>query len=164
MQTFNYHNLPVEMESVSNVTATNSVDLGTVRVVGGEEYVYVYNAGLDVIGQGQLAVLSCNSGYSVTASAITAFDLPMGFVKHTTITTGAYGWLLTRGFTKVQNGMVSTALALRDVITPASLGGVQVYFTATLCTGPIIGTVVSACASGASANSQALAYVRCFGS
>lgn len=163
-QTFNYHALPVEMESVSAVTATNSVDLGTVRVTGGAEYVYVYNAGADVIGLGQIAVLSCNSGYSVTASSITGFDLPIGVCANATIATGSYGWLMTRGFTRVQNGMASTVLALRDVIAPAALGGVQTVLTPTLTTGPYIGSIVSACASGSCALSLALAYVRCFGS
>jgi hypothetical protein len=172
MQTLLPQGLPVEFESVSNVTATNSVNLGEVRMVNGEEYLYVYNAGVQQISQGQCAVLSANSGFSVTVSSVTGYDYVIGFAKHATITTGGYGWLVTRGFTKVQNAMASTALAVGDPIVVAGQGGVQGLNVSTtaLCgnvgmlaaIGPL-GVVVSACASGASANSLAVAYVRCYG-
>lgn len=171
MQSFLVHGLPAEMESVSNVTATNSVNLGEVRFTKGEEYVYVYNAGPQQISQGQLAVLSANSGFSVTVSSVTGYDYVFGVAKNATITTGAYGWLLTRGFTQIQNAMQSTALVVGDPVFVAGQGGVQNLNVSTtaLCglTGlfgiPPLGVVVSACASGASANSLAQAYVRCFG-
>lgn len=159
MQTFLPQGLPVEFESVSSVTATNSVNLGEVRFVNGEEYLYVYNAGAQQIVPGQFAVLSANSGYSVTQSSITGWDFPMGFVKHTTITTGAYGWLLTRGFTVIQNAMASTALAISDLIAPAAGGKVQTYTTPSLVTGVPFGYVVGSAVSAGSG----LAYVKCFG-
>lgn len=171
-QTFSYHaNGPIAFESVSAVTATNSVDLGTVRTQGGETYVYVYNAGAQQISVGRCAVLSANSGFSVTVSSVTGYDIPMGFAKHATITTGAYGWLLVRGFTTVKNEMASTAMALGDPIVVAANGGMQQLNVSTtaLCGAvgligvPAVGIVVSACASGGTGSSMALAFVRCFG-
>lgn len=172
-QTFSsIHGLPAEQESVSNVTATNSVDIGTVRFFNGEEYVYVYNAGADQISKGQVAVLSLNSGFSVTASSTTGYDIAFGVCKHSTITTGAYGWLITRGFTTVTNGMASTALAAADPLFLATGGKAQNLNVSTtaLCGQvgligiPAFGYVVSACGSGGTGTSQCLAYVRCWGS
>jgi len=170
----NYQALPIEVESVSNVTATNSVDLGTVRVYNGEEYVYVYNAGPQSITVGQCAFMSANSGFSVTVTAtVDGGDFPIGFVKHTAIGTGAYGWLITRGFTSVQNGMTSTAITIGDLLIPAAAGAVRKQPAVGLGTSlsqttvffaPYIGTVVSGCASGGTGSSVGVAYVRCFGS
>lgn len=162
MQTFLPQGLPIEMESVSNVTATNSVNLGETRFINGEEYIYVYNAGVQQISQGNFAVLSANSGYSVTVSSVTNYDLPIGFVKHTTITTGAYGWLLTKGFSKVlMTGNQSATTS--DILFPGTQGTVGVLGqAASSITGTIlqpIGYVVSGGASG----SSALAFIRAYG-
>jgi hypothetical protein len=168
MQTFEVHALPVEMESVSNVTATNSVNLGETRVFRGEEYLYVYNAGTGSIAVGQFAVLSANSGYSVTVSSITSFDYPMGFAKHAAIPAGSYGWLITRGFTSV-NFASNTGGALSDLLYPgafgnvASLGKVTASLTCSIVYQPI-GYLVSAAATiGTATQTSGLAYVRCYG-
>lgn len=173
-QTFNFHSVgPIEFESVSNVTATNSVDLGTVKTQGGEEYVYIYNGGSVTAPVGQAMVLSHNSGYTLTVSSTTQYDIAFGVVKHTGIGNAQYGWLMTRGFTTVTNGMASTALAVGDPIYLGAAGKAiavaQTYTTAlsqlTLVQGiQAYGVIVSACASGGTGSSQALAYVRCFGS
>lgn len=162
MQTFLPHGLPVEMESVSNVTATNSVNLGETRFFGGEEYLYVYNAGAQQISIGNFAVLSACSGYSVTVSSVTNYDLPIGFVKHATLTTATYGWLMTRGFTKVQMTANQSATT-SDILFPGTQGTVGVLNQAvSSITGTIlqpIGYVVSGAATG----SSAFAYVRGYG-
>jgi hypothetical protein len=93
-------------ESVSAVTATPSVPLGTRRMENGNEYVYVYNIGVTaVVGRGMIC--SLNSGYSVTVSAALG-NLAFGVVQNASLTTEAYGWLLTRGFGKVQMGDTAT--------------------------------------------------------
>ena len=89
---------PIRFESVSAVTATNTVDLGTRAVDGGNEYVYVYNAGNSQISKGFAAVLSATTGYSVTVSSTTQVDIALGMVKNATLTTGTYGWLMIKGF------------------------------------------------------------------
>lgn len=159
--------LPVEVESVSNVTLTNSVNLGEVRFVNGEEYVYVYNAGGASITVGYCAVMSANTGFSVTVTSVSGYDYPIGFVKHATIVTAGYGWLLTRGFTTVRNGMASTALVQGDPLIVAANGAVQAYAVSTtaICgiTGAFaqapIGVVLQATGSAGAG----YAYVRCFG-
>jgi hypothetical protein len=94
-----YSASPILFESISAVTATPSVDVGTVRTHDGEKYVYVYNAGGAATGTGVglSRPASCAAGmYSCSASSISG-DLCIGFVKHATIGAAQYGWALTRG-------------------------------------------------------------------
>lgn len=162
MQTLLPQGLPVEVESVSNVTLANSVNLGETRFVNGEEYLYVYNAGVQQISQGQFAVLSANSGFSVTVSSVTGYDMPMGFVKHTTLTTGTYGWLLSRGFTKVQLGTNNSATT-SDVLFPGAGGLVGTLGQAQSSVTGLVYQPIGYVVSGAASGSSALAYVRCYG-
>jgi hypothetical protein len=94
-------NAPIFFESVSAVTATPTIEVGTVREEGDEKYIYVYNNGNSQISVGQGAVVSGVTGYSVTVSSTTMVDLAVGVAKHATLTTGTYGWLMTRGFAPV---------------------------------------------------------------
>lgn len=162
MQTFLPQGLPVEVETVSNVTATNSVNPGETRFINGEEYLYVYNAGVQQISVGNFAVLSANSGYSVTVSSITQYDFPIGIVKHATITTGAYGWLMTRGFAKLQlaaNASASTA----DVLYPAGQGLFAAAGNAVSAGCGIVLQPVAYAVSGAASGSSAFGYFRGYG-
>lgn len=119
-----YSENPVLFESVSAVTATPSVDVGTRVVVGNNAYIYAYNNGNSQISVGRCAVVSALSGYSVTVSSISG-DFPVGVVKHATLTTATYGWLLTQGFVdNMTNGMASTAITAGDPIQVAADGAV----------------------------------------
>jgi hypothetical protein len=92
---------PLFFGSVSAVTATrgsHDPEVGTVRREGDEDYIYVYNTGNSQITVGKGAVCSAVTGYSVTVSSLTHTDFPIGVCKHATLTTGTYGWLLTKGF------------------------------------------------------------------
>ena len=94
---------PVEEESVSNVTQTPSVEIGTRRFHAGEEYVYCYNAGgaSVTVGLG-VKFVTAASGYSVAATSLTDVYSPLvGVVKHTAPSSGDYFWAMTRGFTTV---------------------------------------------------------------
>lgn len=93
---------PVSFESVSNVTSTNSVDLGTRATYAGRQYCYVYNAGNSQISVGQGAIMTASSGYSVTVSSVTGLDIFVGVCHHATIATAQYGWLVTHGHTKIK--------------------------------------------------------------
>lgn len=95
---------PIRFESVSSVTVTNSVEVGTIVEEGDERYIYVYNAGNSQIAPGYGATLSGVTGYSVTVSSVTGADMFVGVCKHNTLTTGTYGWLLVRGFGPMQMG------------------------------------------------------------
>ncbi len=150
-----YNAGPIFTESVSNVTATNSVEVGTIRRDGDEEYVYVYNAGSSTVNPGYACVLSGVSGYSVTVSSITAVDFAIGHCKHAAIPTGSYGWLLTRGFAQVQMGG-SDSMAAGQILR---LGLDGTYVLASNATGnmsPIIAKAMGAAASGGTAT----AYIK----
>lgn len=97
-----YSRSPVLFNSVSMVTASlgvNDPEVGSICEVGDEKYVFVYNTGSNAqISVGQCATVSAVTGYSVTVSTVSSADAIIGVCKHATITTGTYGWLLTRGF------------------------------------------------------------------
>lgn len=152
----NYFAQPMYSEAVSAVTATPSVQLGAVRLEAGEEYVYVYNAGNSQISIGKGAIMSAVSGYSVTVSSVSGFGAFIGFCKHVTMTTGTYGWLLTKGFVGV-TAQGSSALVAGDVVVPGLDGSVTPQTGA--LTGLAAGLVVGATASAGAGT----LFVKCFG-
>lgn len=94
---------PICFESVSAVTLTPSIQLGTRRSDSGIDYIYVYNNGNSQISQGlmgNIQAASMNSGYSVTvsnAASQVGGPLVVGVAHNATFPTAAYGWLATRG-------------------------------------------------------------------
>lgn len=98
----NYYNTPLYAESISSVTATPSVLTGAHRTEAGDEYRYVYNDGNSQIGPGYGCIISAVSGYSVTISSTTNSNGFFGIVKHATLTTGTYGWVMVRGFAPIK--------------------------------------------------------------
>jgi len=108
----------VSEESVSAVTATPTVDLGTQRVYGGNVYTYGYNAGIvDATQYTPVLIATGSTGYSFTGywtyTDGTYIPAPnfFGVVKHATITAGSYGWVATRGFVDVM-----AATGIPDVV------------------------------------------------
>lgn len=91
---------PAIEESVSAVTLSPSVDLGQERVHKGDRYKYCYNAGGSSVNVGYgVALVTAASGYSVAGTGVTDVPLPMvGAIKHATMITASYGWVLTKGF------------------------------------------------------------------
>lgn len=79
----------------------NDPKVGDTARIGNEDYLFVYNAGNSAIGQNKAVVLSAVSGYSVTVSSVSSADLLLGVCKHATIATGAYGYIVTKGFANV---------------------------------------------------------------
>lgn len=121
-----YSNGPVRFGSVSMVTATlgvNDPEIGTVIEEGDEKYIFVYNAGNSQISVGYGATVSATTNYSVTVSSITQTDMLIGVCKHATLTTGAYGWLLTRGFSNFKT-VANSSVAAGD---PLFLGADGVF-------------------------------------
>ncbi len=148
--------------SVSMVTATlgvNDPELGTRVCEGGNEYTLVYNGGTSQVSVGRGAVVSGVSGYTVTVSSVVTTDSLFGVCKHATLTTGTYGWLVTRGFAPV---MASAAVSI--VVGDAVILGVDGYFTniiPSLATTVPYPTVVGKCvATAASATSVGLMYIK----
>lgn len=97
---------PALEESVSAVTTDPSVDLGQRRTWKGEEYVYCYNAGgTSVNVEYGVKIVTGASGYSVAGTGLTDVQHPfVGIMKHATLTTGAYGWVMVKGWNAVNTG------------------------------------------------------------
>jgi hypothetical protein len=124
-------------ESVSAVTATNSVQLGSKRVVGGREYTYVYNAGSTAAVQVAVC-LTGTSGYSVVVTmattSTTCFSPTLfGVVREAELTASQYGWVVTRGHVDIKsNG--SAAIAAGDLLILAENGTVRPYSAVSVIT------------------------------
>ena len=93
----NYGQQEILGESVSAVTATPSVELGTERFLDGNKYVYVYNKSTSTASVNYGVVYSAASGYSMTVSSVSG-DMLAGVVVHNDIPATYYGWVCTRGF------------------------------------------------------------------
>lgn len=139
---------PINFESVSAVTATNSVELGTERREGSNVYVYCYNAGLAQISQGMFGRLpptTMSSGYSVTvtnAASQAGGDYIVGVAHNATISTGSYGWLCTRGLVYVSLDASAVSMNSGDILA-AGVDGGFVVAAATLSTGIHLGVAIN---------------------
>lgn len=142
---------PIRMESVSAVTATNSVEVGTRVTADGADYVYIWNGSTETIPVGNAAIIGSGcSGYTCAVSAVTQVDFGVGIVKHAAIPTLNYGWLMTRGFAAFNSG-ASDSFAVGNPLAVAVSG---VFANKTISTGyvtPVVGKCVGAVASGNSA-------------
>ena len=110
----NYQNEPVSFAPISNVTATpgtNDPEVGARTTRGDEDYVYCFNAGNSDIPPTYGCILSAVTGYSVTISSITGVDQLVGVVKHKTLTTATYGWVMVRGFSLIEMEADNSAAA-----------------------------------------------------
>lgn len=146
------HSAQANFAPVSQVTDTlgvNDPEVGTRLRYDDEDYIFVYNAGNSQISKGQAAIVSAVTGYSVTVSSVTSVDFAVGVVKHATLTTGTYGWLLTKGFGKVQaHADVSFAAGALAIL--ADNGFVTNKTISTGFVGPVFAKMMGAAASGTS--------------
>jgi hypothetical protein len=151
---------PVSFESVSAVTATpgsKDGEIGYRKFEGGKEYVRVYNDCNSTIPPGYGVVLQSGvSGYSITLSSVTSADLMVGVSANTSMPTGNYGWVVTKGITPIQMGVSGVAAG-----TLAELGANGLFTTVSNTTGNIAPATVKALAAIASSVSGS-AYVSCF--
>ena len=147
---------PIRFGSVSMVTASlghNDPELGTRCQDNGIDYIFVYNDGGSQISPGYGAVLQSGvSGYSVTVSAATSTDLVVGVCRHATLTTGTYGWLVTKGITPVQMLASSGSVASRGLIEIGANGLFAPVSNTTGNAAPAVGQALAAIVSGASGN------------
>ena len=140
-----YNVSPVAFGSVSMVTASlgaNDPEVGTVRRVGDEEYVFVYNAGNSQVSVGYGATVSAVTGYSVSVSSV-ASDFAIGVCVHATLTTGTYGWLMKKGFGNFKAAADSSVAAGAGLI----LGADGVWASPSATSGPVFGKCMIATAS-----------------
>lgn len=148
---------PVLFESVSNVTATPLVEVGTVRREGDEEYIYVYNAGSSTAGVNKGVVVSAVSGYSVTVSSVTMVDICVGHVKHAAIPTGSYGWICTKGWIQA-DAHADQSFAAGALAVLAADGALTNKNISTGFVAPAHAKAMAAVASGASGTF----FIKCF--
>ena len=153
---------PVSFFPISATTSAlgaNDGEVGTRRFEQGREYVLVYNDGNSNMAVGQGIVLQSGvSGHSCTISSVTSVDCLVGVVRHKTISTGYYGWAVTRGITYVKMMATSGTVAAGDML---ELGGNGLFYKASNTTGnvsPACGKALEAIVSSATG----LAYVSCY--
>lgn len=157
-----YSNTPVIFGGVSATTATpgaNDPEIGTRRWEGGREYVYVYNDCNSnmLVGNG-ITLQSGASGYSCTISSVTSADICVAVVRNSTISTGYYGWAVTKGITYVKMMTASGSVAAGDCLEFAANG---LFYKASNATGnvsPVVGKALEAIAS----TTTGLAYISCY--
>lgn len=155
-----YANRPVSFAGVSMVTASlgaNDPEPGYRLTQGDEDYVFVYNAGNSEIPPSYGAVLSAVTGYSVTISSTTSVDFLVGVCKHSTLTTGTYGWLVTRGFAPVEMEADNSAAA-GQILALATDGEFALKSNSTGYPTPAVGKTMEAIASGASGSAYISVY------
>lgn len=121
---------PVSFESASAVTASPSVQLGTVKVDNsGNKFIYVYNGGNAQISQGQGAFLSpsnYSSGFTVSvsnAASQSGGERMLGVAHHATIATGYYGWVMAAGVALVALDASQISMNAGDILVPGVDGG-----------------------------------------
>jgi len=133
---------PAFEESVSAITLTPSVDLGSRRVWKGEEYVYAYNAGgSSIIAEYGVKVVTGASGYSVAGTLPTdTGGLFCGLIKHATMVTAAYGWVMTRGYSAFNTG--NSVLTGEYVRVGGAVGVAGKGIALGLASGPLTNTKI----------------------
>ena len=153
---------PIRFGTLSMVTTSlgpKDPEVGAECVEDGRHYVFVYNEGGASMNVGHGCVPnSAATGYSVTVSAATSADLVIGVVRHATITTGAYGWVVTKGVTPIQMGATSGSVGARGLV---EIGADGFFVPVSLTTGnkaPAVGVALAAIVSSASGN----AFVKCY--
>lgn len=154
---------PIMFESVSAVTATPSVGLGYMRWHDGECYEYVFAAKTVSMGIG--GVYSGASGHTIVATGAVSGEHCAGFVKHESIPSGYYGWLMKKGVVDASNARASTAPSVNQVAYLGSDGKFMtdaIVATSAIDNGHVIGKVLSAGASGGTGSSLSLLYVSVF--
>ena len=148
---------PAYVESVSNVTASPSVQNGAIRVENGDVYRYVYNDCNSQIIPGLGVIISSNSGFSVTLSSTTNSGGFFGIVHNATLTTGTYGWVMTAGFCKIK------APAGSGIVAGAALGvGADGVVTDVPVTG-VAAAIQGFCTTATASAGVGLGYMRLFG-
>lgn len=151
---------PVAFESVSQTTATPSVQLGTIRFFDGEYYEYVHAAKELPVGYG--CAYSGTSGHTVVTTGVVSGEHCAGWVKHATVASGSYGWILKKGVVDAKNAKASSAPVINEPAYFGTDGGFfneRVAATDSVAHGHVIGKILSAGASGGTGASLSLLYV-----
>lgn len=137
----------VKDEDLSEGSAAQKFSLGAKHFKNGNEYVYVYNGASDsAIGSGKYAVLqqsssSFTSGYTVTVTNASLVGVMAG-VAQNTISTGYYGFLMTKGVSVVSPDSGETSANVGVDLALGTDGGF-VAAGATFSTAPRFGFTIN---------------------
>jgi len=114
----------VSEESVSAVTATPSVDVGTIRFYAGVEYRYMYNAGGDAAYKGAPVFVTASTAGGTFVTTYATIGLMTtaagdgfafaGVVNNATCPASSYCWIATRGIVNCRP--CSSAIAAGDTV------------------------------------------------
>lgn len=154
---------PLLFGTKSMVTATLGPHDGDVglhhRDDDGRLYRLIYNDAdtQGVPGMG-FVVNAGASGYSCTISSTTSADLVVGIVRHATITTNTYGWVVVEGVTTVKMGATSGTVSTGGLIEVAANGLFVPISNTTGNKSPAVGKALNTIASSGTGD----AYVRCY--
>lgn len=146
-------------ESVSAVTATNSVQLGVERWQDGRKYRYMYNGSTSTAATKMGVVYSGNSGYTMTISNVAGQAGLAGVVYNAEIGPANYGWIAVQG--PVPVAVVATAISQGMGLVHQGTNG---YFTANTGATGTTGRVVAYAVGDSGVTSTAgtaLAFINC---
>lgn len=153
--------LPTKFVSVSHVTASISGKNPKIGEVAydssGNKYVYVYNACNSQIlpTYGVIVVSGASGHYSVSLTSVAETDICVGVVKHATIPTANYGYVLTKGIATIEAAATSGTIAALGLVTLAGDGA----FGPVSGTGaPSVGKASAGIVSGASGSAYIQLY------
>lgn len=155
---------PIRFGSLSMVTATlgsKDPEIGARCIDAGLEYVFVYNDA-DTQGVPGMAFVTNNgasTAYSGTISSTTSADFVLGVVRHATLTTNTYGWLVVKGVTSIKMGATSGTATTGKAVEIAANGLFTPVSNTTGNLSPAIGKALNTIASSALGD----AFVSCFG-
>jgi len=141
----NYSVSPILFESVSASTASPTVELGSRTTdSAGNEYIYVYNHGVETYPGRCVYLKTASSGYTVsvtnTAAQVGQFA---GGIHHATLLAESYGWIMTRGLCAVGPDTNEASFDAGEYITVGVDDGYVGVDTATMSTGPRLGWTIS---------------------
>ena len=136
---------PILFETVSACTLTPSVELGSRRTdETGNEYIYVYNHGVETYPGKCVYLKTASSGYTVsvtnTAAGVGQFA---GGINHATMLSSSYGWIMTKGLCAVAPDTNAASFDAGEYITVGVDDGYIGVDNATMSTGPRIGWTIS---------------------
>lgn len=142
---------PILNESVSQTTATPSVELGTRVTVASNDYIYVYNSGATSIAQGQAGFLPSASMSAFGASFVVTVSNAasqggcrniVGVAHNAAIAAATYGWLCTRGVVNAVPDASAVSQNSGVELVPGVDGGFVVY-AGTSATGVPVGLTLN---------------------
>ncbi len=138
------------VSSVTTTLGTNDPELGAEIRVGPNDYRFMYNASNSDCAPTYGVILSAAaSSYSITNTSTTGVHQLQGVVKHSTLSTGQYGWVLTRGWTQVEMEADNSA-AVGQILALAADGEFALKSASTQYPANAVGHVTEAIASAGS--------------